>query len=166
MILIWTTSIHGDLWSFMAYLGQLICLHFRAFLRQCCHVDDGTMWIFHLWSQLLLCSTEFVGQAGQNWTLILRWYWAKSHLSNRDSGWIVLQHAVPNKELWNFTTINFWGANGEPINLLLRALHKTGIWELCLQGIFQYTSIDEQHRLPTFKSFWYPFFHHGSGKSP
>ena len=37
-----------------------------------------------------------------------------------------------------------------PRNLLLRALHKAGIWELCLQGIFQYTSIDEQDRLTRF----------------
>ncbi len=54
MILIWTTSIHGDRWSFTAFLGQLSCLHFRTFLWQCCHVDDGTMWIFHLGSQFLL----------------------------------------------------------------------------------------------------------------
>ena len=39
-------------------------------------------------------STEFAGQAGQNWTF-MSWYWAKSHLSNMDSGLIVLQHAVP-----------------------------------------------------------------------
>ena len=65
---------------------SISCLHFWAFLRQCGHVDDGTMWIFHLGSQFLLCSTEFAGQAGQNWSFMLSWYWAKSHLSNMDSG--------------------------------------------------------------------------------
>ena len=74
-------------------------------------------------------STEFAGQAGQNWTF-MSWYWAKSHLSNMDSGLIVLQHAVPSTKRSGISQRQtFVGAKGEPRNLLLRALHKTGIWE-------------------------------------
>ena len=88
----------------------------------------STMWmVFHLGSQFLL--DEFAGQAGQNWTF-MSWYWAKSHLSNMDSGLIVLQHAVPSTKRSGISQRQtFVGAKGEPRNLLLRALHKTGIWE-------------------------------------
>ena len=114
-----------DIGSFMAYLGQLICLHFRAFLRQCCHVDDGTMWIFHLGSQFLLCSTE---SCRPSWSklnfhaeLILGKITSFKHGFRFDSSSTC---SACSKEVWNFTT-RFVGEKGEPFEICSFAVPST-----------------------------------------
>ena len=96
-----------DLGSFMAFLGQLMCLHFRAFLWQCSHVDDGTMWIFHLGSQFLLCSTESCRPSGSKLNFSC---WVDTGQNHIFQTWIQVCDSSStcsacSKEVWNFTKI-------------------------------------------------------------
>ena len=77
-------TLHISYWNVvnLSFANSIYCTNFMPPCR----------WSFIL--EVNSSSTEFAGQAGQNWTF-MSWYWAKSHLSNMDSGLIVLQHAVP-----------------------------------------------------------------------
>ena len=77
-------TLHISYWNVvnLSFANSIYCTHFMP----------PCGWSFIL--EVNSSSTEFAGQAGQNWTF-MSWYWAKSHLSNMDSGLIVLQHAVP-----------------------------------------------------------------------
>ena len=97
-----------DIGSFMVSLGQ----HFLPPFLGIPPTVRPRGW----WHHVDLSSSKSIppmldGICRPSWSKLLSWYWAKSHLSNMDSGLIVLQHAVPSTKRSGISQLSklLWG---------------------------------------------------------